>query len=767
MARACDVDAVPLDELCSIFQRLRHGIFLWDRDLKLIARNDLVCEFYAMDASVIRPGIDLFDLISRFPDGTSATHLLLAGGEGVSREELRVRTLRDFDQRVGFELRFPPPNERVLIGNRAVFRAGVLATIVTDVTEREGDATELARQKAYLQTIIENLDEGIALIDSDLRCVAYNQRLLDLYSIDPDRVSPGAPLEDFIRAIGDLHLLPLDEREARIAARLRAASRRDRASYIAPLNDGRSIEIKRRSVDDGMAVQLFRDVSESVELERQRAYLQTIVDNMDGGVALVDENNVCVAFNRRLLELYGVDPERFHVGDRMEKFQQETADIRNVPEPLKSQRLAERTAAGLSRTEGTYSFMRETDAGLTLEVNRTSLPDGRLILIVNDVTDRVELARQRARLMAMVESVSEGVVLLDEDLNIVAFNQQLLDHYDVAPGTFHPGENARKFVMVQRDLDDLPPEERERRRAERLDFALDTKREPSVRRRELGNGRVLQVKRIPLEEGGALGVYRDITAEEEREALLKQARRDAERASRLKSEFLARISHELRTPMQGVLGMAALLERSELDNHQSHCLDVIRASGAHMLRLIEDLLTITTVDAEGMQLHAQPIALDGLVSDAVDMIRPQADDKGLSLTLRTPDRPIARVMADPTRVTQILINLLMNAVRYTAEGGVTVRLDTQPAVADTIEVAISVADTGRGISEDRHEQIFERFSQIPPEPGQVQEGVGLGLSVARSLAQASGGTISVRSAPGEGSVFTLSLTLPIAPDQEG
>lgn len=632
-------DALSLGELCDLFQRVEDGAFFWDRDLRLIARNDLACDLYGLDRSFVRAGLDMFEMVERLRPGVWARNVPPLAWVGTSERQTRELILQDFRDSVSFEIRFEAPPQRHLVGSRTVFRSGVLATVVTEVTEREEALRALAEQKSLVETILDNLDEGVVLLDAEDQVVVYNRRLAELCRSSREAGKGPQAVRRFIRSMSD-------------------------ASQSQDWVEG--------ELSDGSFDQAAGRVSTSL------GHIRTLAD------------------------------------------------------------------------------------GRIILVNRTALGAGRSVLVFRDITERRKADRQSAYLKAMVENVSEGVMLLDRQKNIVALNQKLLDHYQIPPGEFWPGQPARRFVELQRDLDHLPAEEQQRRRAERLQYAYSESTERSSRRRELGDGRVLHVTRIPFPDGSALGVYRDVTAEEERERLLERAREEAEEASRMKSAFLARMSHELRTPMQGVLGMAALLDQTEMDERQRRFLEVIRASGSHMLRLIEDLLTLSTGDAGGLHLQLRPVGVARLVGDVVGVVRPMADERGLRL-----DDPVApeadlTVEADPTRLFQILVNLLTNAVRYTDEGHVSLEVTTRPAAGrGRIGLDFAILDTGRGIPADELERIFERFYQAQGHEGEVKEGVGLGLAVSSSLARTMGGRIDVHSTVGEGSVFTLRVELPV------
>jgi signal transduction histidine kinase/CheY-like chemotaxis protein len=252
-------------------------------------------------------------------------------------------------------------------------------------------------------------------------------------------------------------------------------------------------------------------------------------------------------------------------------------------------------------------------------------------------------------------------------------------------------------------------------------------------------------------------------AEEAR--ILADARAAAEAASAAKSQFLANMSHELRTPLNAILGYAQLLNGSALDDVQRSAVRTIRSSGEHLLTVITDILDIAKVEAGKLELLPAAFDLRACVRSVEQMIRLRADEKGLSLVVSIADDAPATVFADLKRVRQVLINLLGNAVKFTANGEV--RLDVsvvppEPAdPADTVRLRFDVSDTGLGIEKDHIDRIFRPFEQSGNSVDR-SGGTGLGLSITHKIVQMMGGDIAVESEPGKGSRFRVEAAFPLA-----
>lgn len=252
-------------------------------------------------------------------------------------------------------------------------------------------------------------------------------------------------------------------------------------------------------------------------------------------------------------------------------------------------------------------------------------------------------------------------------------------------------------------------------------------------------------------------VGRDISARIASEQALVEARARAESASEAKSRFLATVSHEFRTPLNGILGMADLLGDTALDPEQATYVGALRTSGEALLSLVDDILDVAKVEAGKLELALAPFDPAQLVETVCELMAPRAQEKGLEIAAAiAPDLP-ARLVGDRDRLRQILLNLVGNAVKFTAQGGVGISLSHTDG-----RIEIAVADTGPGIPESRHAAIFEEFEQAETGASRSHAGTGLGLAIVRRLVGLMGGTIALESRPGAGATFTVSLPLAVA-----
>lgn len=259
----------------------------------------------------------------------------------------------------------------------------------------------------------------------------------------------------------------------------------------------------------------------------------------------------------------------------------------------------------------------------------------------------------------------------------------------------------------------------------------------------------------------ALAISGNLRALRQRQEQLERRAIQADERNRAKSELLARISHEVRTPINGVLGMTDVLAQTPLSLGQHRYLEVINSSGQLLLEIVNDLLDYAKIEADGIELEHIPFALDGLLTQCMAVFLPEAHEKGLTFTVAIrPETPLA-LLGDPTRLQQIFNNLISNAVKFSERGNIRIDVQGTPRGEQKTELTISVRDRGIGMEPKQIQRLFQPFSQADDSTTRRYGGTGLGLSISRQLARLMDGDIEVQSAPGRGTTLAVRVMLEV------
>jgi len=388
------------------------------------------------------------------------------------------------------------------------------------------------------------------------------------------------------------------------------------------------------------------------------------------------------------------------------------------------------------------------------------------------------LARQQEFTQAVLEHMSDGIVACDPAGTLTLFNRATREFHGLPAAPIPPEQWAAHFDLYQADgLTPMPTEEIPLFRAlhgqpvQQVEMVIAPRHGP--RRTMLSDGRAFFD--AAGRKLGAVVVMHDITEQKRVETHLRLARDQALASTQAKSEFLANMSHEIRTPMNGVIGMTDLLLETDLAEEQRDHALTIKRSGEALLTIINDILDFSKVESGKMTLEQAPFDLRALMAEVAVLLRPRAFGQGITLDCSFPPDLPARFLGDPVRLRQVLMNLTGNAVKFTPQGGVHLTVEGHSGGGPDVALTLTVRDTGIGIPPARQAAIFESFTQADGSTTREYGGTGLGLTISRHLVELMGGRISVESEAGEGSLFTVSLSLPrcdgmdarTAPDPSG
>ncbi len=370
-----------------------------------------------------------------------------------------------------------------------------------------------------------------------------------------------------------------------------------------------------------------------------------------------------------------------------------------------------------------------------------------------------EIQETRTRLTDAIESVSEGFALYDRDDRLVISNSKYREL--LYGGRDHPLTPGTKFEEIVRNAAETGLIEDAGADLEGwLATRIERHRNPTgPHHQQRVDGRWIQVNEHKTENGGTVAIYTDITE-------LTRRGEAAEAATREKSRFLASMSHELRTPLNAIIGLTEMLrEDADLEGPESfkEPLRRIHRAGNHLLQLIDDLLDLSRIEAGKLTLRLEEVDVGELARDAAETSAPLAENNQNTLEIELDDQ-LGTMRADPTRVRQIILNLLSNAFKFTQNGTVSLRVRRSAETSrDWIE--FSVSDTGIGMSNEQMKRLFEEFSQVEDGVRRHKPGAGLGLAICQRLCRMMGGSISVESEPAAGSTFRVRLPTETQPAQ--
>jgi PAS domain S-box-containing protein len=640
------------------------------------------------------------------------------------------------------------------------------------------DISELVRLEGQFKAAIGVMRDGFGLFDADDRLILFNEGFIDEGTRRAIGDPAGHTFEEIVRAFVEHDMPdardPAFDREGWIARRMERHRNPPADPIEVKWSGNRWMRISERRTSDGGYVGIWSDVT---EIKRLGQLLEDAVDALPDAFAIFDAEDRLAVCN----DLYITPKVRAAVGDpighRYEDLYRLYAELElNLTEPAaRDAWLADRLEKHRNPGEDPYEVITGDQRVLRVQERHTS--NGCTVGLWSDVT---ALRMAERRLQDAIASINEGFVLLDADLRYVLFNDEFLRLYPkMAP---HVAVGARfEDVLRQGVLAGEYPELATEAAVEAFIAEWTARyRDPTAYQGEgaFADGRWVLIGHRGTGDGGCVNVYTDITALKQREADLaaakgrlekqaeqligltedlRNAREAAEASNVSKSHFLANMSHELRTPLNAILGFSEIIKEGLFGpvappQYREYAEDIYK-SGSHLLTLINDILDLSKIEADRMELHIAPLETTMLVAQAVRLVEGLARERNVRLDAGdVGDCPV--IHADERQTRQILLNLLSNAIKFTPDGG-TVTL----SLLDEGDrgAAIKVSDTGIGMTPAEIKRAMERFGQAEPSYSKTTPGTGLGLPLVDGLVRLHGGSLSIESEKGTGTTVTVRL----------
>jgi len=539
----------------------------------------------------------------------------------------------------------------------------------------------------------------------------------------------------------------------------------------------RSFEMQPISDTDGdllSLAHLMRDLlvqreESQKELAQNELKFRSLVGNLPGCVyrCLPNDQTTMLFLSDGIESLCGYPVSDFMTGRRI------LADIvvpQDLPEIVRRMRAANKARQSyeheyrIKHADGSIRWAYGKGQGVFDEQGKLLYYDG---LILDNTATKLaqqEIAATRALLYNAIEALEVGFAMYDEQDRLVICNQKFRDIYDEIADVFQPGTSYMDLMRAYYrsglgGIDRTLPEEQWLRH--RATWRKDLQEGSHTYEAEIG-GRWFSVDDTRTAQGTTVSLRTDVTALKQLSLELMAAKDVAEAASRTKSEFLANMSHEIRTPMNGIIGMTDLALETPLDPEQTEYLQLVRSSAASLLVIINDILDFSKMEAGKLAIETIAFSLRETFHDCLKPLVIKAREKNLDLVCDIPADLADRLNGDPGRLRQLLINLVGNAIKFTAQGEVALAVRAEHVDADHAMLHVTVRDTGIGIPADKHKLIFDSFSQADTSTTRHFGGTGLGLAICARLCELMGGRIWVESEPGQGSIFHFTLQMGVS-----
>ncbi len=756
---------------------LNEELVVKSNELKL-----LNVSFENVENSITSPMLilDARKRVVRFNPETSKVFRI--SGNDIGREISRVSSnfeLDDFDEQLNRAIRDGQASEMTTEVGSTIYQVRILPSldenqsiigaivIFNDYTTQLRAQEKIRQSELRLKSIINGAESIVSMKDALGRYILVNEAFQKFFNLAENEILGKTDRELFPDSIA------MQFRDADLEVLLKGKVSKKQESLVFPDGNNKHLLSSRfpMAEERGLAPYavgvVSADISEQVrmqeELKLSEARYRSIVEDQSVYVCRFSEDGSLSYINQSFAHLFEMNT----LSDQTKKFEQVVAaedwlriknEILSINQANPTVQMEHRMALSSHKPRWVRWIMR---GFFNLEGQVTEYQ-----AVGFDVSETRHKTDQLLEKDAIYSSVFNYTIdfltifqVCGDDFIIESFNRSVAKIWGASNGQLI-GENLRNFTDSSKIEDVLARYQRcvQTRNVEIFDDVLETP----------GGVRQISTTLVPIpgpsgniERVAALS--RDVSVHKKIENDLRRAKTDAEIANRSKSDFLASMSHELRTPLNVVLGMAQLLGDTQLSNDQKSFANSIERSGKVLLSLIEDILDVSRIEAGMIKLDAVSFNLAELVADVIEIFKPQTAKKNVALEAKITPKANCNVIGDPTRLRQVLVNLIGNSIKFTDQGSIVLEVAEKIGVSTgENSFEFSVTDTGIGIAEEDHHRLFQRFSQVDTGSSRRFGGTGLGLMISKHLVALMGGEIGFESTYGSGSRFFFHVPLAIS-----
>jgi len=754
-------------------QHMDQGLLAFDGDLKILFANERAKMMTGIPREMLQPG-ESFEDIVRFSAERGAYD---EDTNGFNTDQL-IANARGSE---------PFSMERKCSGNTTALvrchprpHGGYIMTY-TDITATKRQQHELSemaealRQKSVqLDRVFTNMGSGVAMFDADCCLVICNPRYREMFQLPEKLAVPGVSLAEMFKYCLDQGFEEGSDKQ--VSDRLKLARSRKPNQFKMHMTDDRVIDVIHEPLEDGGSIAVYEDVTirETAEkklrayasdLEKQKTLLQTVMENIDQGISLVDGDLVLQAFNSRFLELLEFPPKKFKVGDPMAKFFGYNAERGEYGpgDPVDHVR----ARMDLAKKFEPHCFHRERPDGTVLEIKGKPLEGGKgIVTTYTDVTDirgseqKVQALTDRVtetdqQLDAAFNSMNQGLAMFDADHKLVVRNKRYLEIFQFPEDLATTGASLEDITRYSVEQGyEADPEHAVERRME-----IANMRERTIYHRKMADDRILEIIHEPLDHGSSLALYLDVTAREASELRLREYTSKLETSNRELQDFAYVASHDLQEPLRKIEAFGDRLHSKfseQLGDDGMQYVDRMQNSSRRLRALIDALLDYSRVTSKGTPFET--VDLNRLARDVQADMEPSIEEVGATIGLGK----LPTIEGDETQLRQLFVNLISNSLKFHKE-------DTPPKLKIAAKVTkaqtskgekgevcvLSFVDNGIGFDNKYTDRMFTIFQRLHSRS--EYEGTGVGLASCRKIAERHNGVIVADGSPDKGAVFRVAL----------